>query len=788
VNSERCLPGPKFEYSAGGDERYRRNSPSPFGSLQLYTAPIIRSGQSDQFGTKGVVVADFNGDGRTDILGWSTTPSENQLWSSNGDGSFTKSLAFNITNDLLFSPDGCTQVIARDFNGDGLVDLLRFFDTGNYSSVQSVCTSTGLGFPLSTLLFLNRGDGTFARTAITGVDLLRSRQPNLSMEPTRPEQGVGTWWNEGREFYLMDVDGDGVLDAITTMRPGRSLWSAWEAFKNQCEAIVCTRVYKGDGLGGFGEIPSNLAHLSLYSNDSAPALGGSPLDFDQDGLPDLVILDYSQAGVPGFNYVARSRGDGSFDFYSFNEPYFTLTLKTIIDYNGDGRWDLFSAMACGPTSCPNTMAVKDTGTVKYSNVSNFNVTSPDDLFTIQMQGPSRPVQGVPMDFNGDGKQDLLNSATGASRLMMSAGDGSFALSTSFNLPALRIADGTNYVSAGSVVLGDFTGHGTPEFLMLGVPATLYVKTDPSPPDLLMTVTSETGARSQLTYVPLSNPVLPGDPLGPRYAGDRGTVFAAVLPKQDVTPPMYVVATLETDNGAGGMVKSEQSYAGLKVDTRGRDNLGFRMVRRQTPAPNGAPKTSEATMSQEFPYVGMPLTASVHRSTLNATAPGNRLSRVVNVLCDQTAPAGAEEAAIASGAPCTSTQVIRRPYALWSQTTEFDLLGMALPTTTTRTAVNANGDPTETTTTTTLTHSDADTYGQIASTQYWPDNTGCTDTQTCAWILSRARQNTVRATAPSTILSTGAGNAPNAADTAGSSARPPLNPAVLAIILQILLED
>ncbi|SHN26023.1 Repeat domain-containing protein [Rhizobacter sp. OV335] len=786
ASSTRCLPGEGFTYSTGGGESFRKNTFFNLGSLQLYTSPNSQINPTEQFGTKGVVTGDFNGDGRTDILSWSKNPADNKLWWSAGDGSFTQAGNFNITSDLLFSQDGCTQVIAKDFNGDGLVDLLRYFNSSRYSDIPSAsqpgCFSAGNSYPLTTVLFINKGDGTFDRKAITGVDLLHDRQPNNSADPWKPDQGVGTWWSEGREFYLLDVDGDGLLDAITTMRPIRPVANAWDPLQNQCANIVCTRVFKGNGQGAFTELASNLAHISLYSNNAAPALGGSALDFDQDGLPDIAILEHSQGGVPLFNYVARSRGDGNFDYlYLSDYPYFTLGPTSIpLDYNGDGQWDVLRASAsCTTGACPNQLTVKDTASALYSPVAAFNLTVGGDLFANQYRSSA-----VGIDMNGDGKQDIVWSLDYLPTLALSNGDGSFTRSTLLNLQALRQADGI----LGSVtVVGDFTGRGTPEFLVLSAPNALYVKSDPVPPDTLLSV-SNMGVVSSMTYVPLANSLLEGDRLGPRYVGDRGTPNVAVLPKQDITPPLYVVATLQTDDGVGGTFKSEYSYGGMKTDTTGRDNLGFRLMRRQTVAPNGAPRTSEIRMLQDFPYIGMPSTNTVYRSALNTSSASNLFSSTTTIYCDQTSVAGADFAAIANGVSCPSGQVIKRPYAAWSRSTGVDLKGIGMPTVTTQATVNANGDPINVTVTTTLTNGPDDTYTQVASTEYWPDNTGCADTQTCTWILSRVKRNAVRAASPSAILSASPGTSANATATAGNSATPTLTPALINLILQILLDD
>ncbi len=109
-------------------------------------------------GTYGVLVGDFNGDGKTDLIRWSAaSPSQNQLLVSNGDGSFTANASFNITNQTLFTPDGCyVTLVAMDINGDGLPDLIRS-SAATTSPTGALCPA-----PVASLVYMNKGDGSFA--------------------------------------------------------------------------------------------------------------------------------------------------------------------------------------------------------------------------------------------------------------------------------------------------------------------------------------------------------------------------------------------------------------------------------------------------------------------------------------------------------------------------------------------------------------------------------------------------------------------------------------------------
>ncbi|HET9645738.1 MAG TPA: FG-GAP-like repeat-containing protein [Burkholderiaceae bacterium] len=76
----------------------------------------------------------MNGDGRTDIIRWKDDPSQNALYISNGDGTFTQSTSFGFTSVQLKKSDGSGDFVVADFTGRGNVEILRM--VANPSSVN----------------------------------------------------------------------------------------------------------------------------------------------------------------------------------------------------------------------------------------------------------------------------------------------------------------------------------------------------------------------------------------------------------------------------------------------------------------------------------------------------------------------------------------------------------------------------------------------------------------------------------------------------------------------------
>jgi hypothetical protein len=308
----KCLPATTFTYTPGGNEAFQKNT--AFWNSSLATLPMHSTA-----GNLGVITGDFNADGKTDFIRWSDTPASNQLWLSNGDGTFaqvpggTGAGQFNITDQNLFKSDGCFLTYAGDFNGDGATDLLRY----SYATKADATACATYG---SSLLYLSRADGAFTQQTV-GPSLIRriSRFVYRCILPAGQvdncvEPGDQMGWTAGYNFYVFDVNGDGIADIVTTILPAQtpSQPGMPPPSADQCLTIVCTRVYLGSTTGAFTEVATNVANKSLYSGPSFGYSLGLPsltLDTDGDGLQDVIVSSaYFQTAR-----AWRSRGDGNFD-------------------------------------------------------------------------------------------------------------------------------------------------------------------------------------------------------------------------------------------------------------------------------------------------------------------------------------------------------------------------------------------------------------------------------------------------------------------------------------------
>ncbi len=208
------------------------------------------AGLGAAFGTGlGVICADFNGDGWTDIyVANDRTP--NQLWLNRGNGSFEEAGLFSGT---AFNVDGHAEasmgVTAADFNNDGSEDLFMTHLTEE--------THT---------LYLNDGAGGFSdQTSRFGL----TRVENYT--------GFGTQW--------FDYDNDGHLDlfmANGAVRMTRLAEPADYAYDQ------INQLFHNEGDGDYRETTAEAGAALQLSEVSRGAAFG---DIDNDGDVDILVTN-----------------------------------------------------------------------------------------------------------------------------------------------------------------------------------------------------------------------------------------------------------------------------------------------------------------------------------------------------------------------------------------------------------------------------------------------------------------------------------------------------------------
>jgi uncharacterized protein (TIGR03437 family) len=318
-----------------------------------------------------IAAADFNGDGKTDIaFNIESSPALAGVALGNGDGTFRPGVTFSYSQSLVGG------MFVADFNGDGKPDLLLSGSTtalltgngdGTFASpmVIGACTSqvsasadfNGDGkadLICGTSVLLGNGDGTFHSAGTVGT---------IAMESVVL---VADFNNDGKpDVLLEEVSG---LQLAVALGRGDGTFGA-SSIIGSSAALYLTSVLAGD-FNGDGKVDlAAYAYSGLIFIDVLPGNGdgtfGSPVqtgisrvgglqgplsataDFNKDGKLDLVAGDAIFAG----------NGDGTFRFPVYFGPVaqpcgsapnpavqvpcdYGHAATVVADFNGDGLPDL----------------------------------------------------------------------------------------------------------------------------------------------------------------------------------------------------------------------------------------------------------------------------------------------------------------------------------------------------------------------------------------------------------------------------------------------------------------
>jgi hypothetical protein len=338
----------------------------------------------------GIVVADFNHDGKPDLAFVNQNQPDSTCYTpgfgnvgtiailmGNGDGTFSNQASLCFPQFGVGDFAG-PQLVAGDFNGDGNTDLVAAFN------------SEGLW---TFAVFTGNGDGTFASPS--AFDLFGGIREVIAADFNRD----GTL---DLAFPAVEVDFFSIFVALGS---GDGTFPNVSGFSNFLKGFsLAAGDFNNDGILDLAVVGDSNVTILLGNGDatftvaaSQPAVAlVSPAsvttgDFNGDGILDLAIAD---AGSSAFT-VLQGNGDGTFTQVIGEPPLPDFSsFVTTSDVNGDGKLDLVFS------SEPNTLSIylgNGDGTFRAGLIQSMNYAP----------------YGVGIgDFNGDGRLDLAVTNAG----------------------------------------------------------------------------------------------------------------------------------------------------------------------------------------------------------------------------------------------------------------------------------------------------------------------------------------------------------------------------------------
>ena len=340
-----------------------------------FIAPIeFPTGQ----GPVGIVIADFTGDGKPDVVTANYGGSSISILRHNG---LTGNSAGFLAPVNFSTGNHAEKIAAADVNGDGILDVV-------------VGGQVGTGFEATLAVMINTGNGNFAA-------------------PVAYDAAPGARFGS-TAVALADLDNDGDVDLI-----GGGVYS------NGSIDNGAVTIRRNNGSGTFGS-----AEIILFTN---PNFVSNPKELttgfiNGDGFADIVAAVPSGRAIEGF-VVVNSNGSGGFNtpvYYEASQQTFDVA---IVDLDNDGDGDVI------------TLANSSAAVTVHENLGNgsFRVLTRYEVASLSDAVESADIDNDgDIDIVVNGELDIASNDP-LVKILKNNGNGTFAPAIDYT-PARNFAD------------------------------------------------------------------------------------------------------------------------------------------------------------------------------------------------------------------------------------------------------------------------------------------------------------------------------------------------------------
>ena len=289
----------------------------------------------------GVAVADFDNDGRPDLL--VTGVRRNILYRNRGDGTFEDVTA----RAGIGSAEWSVGAAWFDFDNDGLLDLFIVDYVRWTPEFDTFCGDSGRGIRVychprmfegtANRLYRNLGGGRFADVS--------------------QQSGIAKYIGKGMAVAVADYDGDGFADLFVT--------------NDKMPNFLLHNL----GNGRFEDVAFEAAVALTDTGTEMSAMGTDFRDIDNDGFPDIALTALAGETFPLF----RNRRGGLFSDASYNSRLGMLSRNYsgwgigLFDFDNDGWKDIFTTNSHVSDRVESSKQPNTSSTTRYSGTRERDV-------------------------------------------------------------------------------------------------------------------------------------------------------------------------------------------------------------------------------------------------------------------------------------------------------------------------------------------------------------------------------------------------------------------------------